>query len=157
MLKIMRDRWATNENALKEAIAKIKKINYDLQYKDLVKLTFEEIFNRGDETWGYSHTVDTKHITEIDDGDYQGTLIYLIPIDCYQPCENDYLMTYIGYGSCSGCDLLQHILDDFPSREEQNKRLLYLCKDIVANTIKPYQYGWRYDDRYSVVEVDQNA
>ena len=52
-----------------------------------------------------------KKITEIDDGDYQGTLIFLIPFKCYQPAEEDYIVTTVYYGSCGGCDTLLGILD----------------------------------------------
>lgn len=151
MLKIMRDLWAKNEDTLKKAIAEIEDVDA-LCYKDLVKLAFDKIFNTGKER-SYSELIlNTNHITEIDDGDYQGTLVYLIPFDTYQPSEGDYLMTYVGYGSCSGCDTLQDIQSCYHDREMQNKDLLELCKDIITNTIKPYNYGWRYHEEFDVVE-----
>lgn len=152
MLKIMRDKWAKNEGKLKEAIAKIEDIN-ELEYKDLVKLAFEEIFNDEEREFAYNKPrLLLKAITEIDDGDYQGTLVYLIPFDTYQPGEGDYLMTYVGYGSCSGCDTLQNIASCYHDRRMQNKDLLELCKDIITNTIKPYNHGWRYEGEFDVVE-----
>jgi hypothetical protein len=48
-------------------------------------------------------------MTVIDDGDYQGTQIFIIPTDTYQPSVKDYVMTDTYYGSCSGCDTLQAI------------------------------------------------
>lgn len=52
------------------------------------------------------YELDEDKITEIDNGDYQGTLIYLIPRNCYQPMASDYVYTSVFYGSCSGCDAL---------------------------------------------------
>lgn len=44
-------------------------------------------------------------ITELDHGDYQGTLLYVIPSSAYQP--SDYWYVMVSYGSCSCCDTLQ--------------------------------------------------
>jgi len=52
---------------------------------------------------------DPSRIHEINDGDYQGTLLYVIPEQGYQPRTYFYVM--VDYGSCSGCDTLQRICD----------------------------------------------
>ena len=156
MLKIMRDKWEKNWKGLESDLSRIADIS-KLEYKDLVKLTFARIYNKGDEAGIHSpyKRLDLTHITQIDNGDYQGTLIYLIPFDTYQPSEGEYLMTYVGYGSCSGCDTLLSIIDYYPCRatEKQVSQLLALCKDIVTNTIKPYNYGWRSEEIFEVAEV----
>ena len=54
---------------------------------------------------------DLDRMTVIDDGDYQGTQIFIIPKNTYQPSVEDYVMTNTYYGSCSGCDTLQAICD----------------------------------------------
>lgn len=46
-------------------------------------------------------------IHEIDDGHYQGTLVYVIGAEGYQP--SDYWYVKVDYGSCSGCDTLEAI------------------------------------------------
>lgn len=59
---------------------------------------------------------DPKRIHEIDDGNYQGTLVYVIGAAGYQP--SDYWYVKVGYGSCSGCDTLLSIRgygDDKPT------------------------------------------
>ena len=53
-------------------------------------------------------SIDPERIHEINDGDYQGTLVYVIGASGYQP--DDYWYVKVGYGSCSGCDTLEHIL-----------------------------------------------
>jgi len=96
MLKIIKDKWNKNESLLRTALAEGSKFNC-YQYMDMVKLAFSFIFNDG--TLGnYEGALDLDGLTEIDDGDYQGTLLYLIPFKTYQPAEYEYLMTYVGYG-----------------------------------------------------------
>lgn len=141
MLKKLLEKWNENKDLLKSELA----IRIDLNscnYKDLVKLTFEIIFNTGCEC--YEETLNTERITEIDDGNYQGTLLFLIPFDTYQPSEYEYLMTYVNYGSCSGCDTLQAIRgwSDGKLNATQVNQFMDLCKDIICNTIKPYNSGW---------------
>ena len=141
MLKIIADKWAKNQNKLREELTKTN-IEF-LRYKDLVHLTFKIIYN-DDEHAVWPPNINVNRITEIDDGNYQGTLLFLLPFDIYQPMECEYLMTYVGYGSCSGCDTLQHILslnNDWDAKypnERQVNDLMVLCKDILANTICPY-------------------
>lgn len=48
---------------------------------------------------------DPTRIHKIDDGDYQGTLVFVIGATGYQPF--DYWYTRVYYGSCSGCDALE--------------------------------------------------
>ena len=64
-------------------------------------------------------------------------------------------MTYVGYGSCSGCDTLQGIQgwdDDRLPTEAQINDYMMLCKDIITNTIRPYNHGWRNNSDYDTVE-----
>ena len=72
-------------------------------------------------------------MTVIDDGDYQGTQIFIIPEDTYQPSVGDYVMTDTYYGSCSGCDTLQRICnyeDGFPT-DGQVKEYMTLALHLV--------------------------
>lgn len=84
--------------------------------------------------------------------------MYLIPFKTYQPCEYEYLMTYVNYGSCSGCDTLESILSDgeYNSKVptvQQLKDYMSLCRDLINNTIKPYNGGWREDEDFKTVEI----
>ncbi len=76
---------------------------------------------------------DLKRLTVIDDSDYQGTQIFIIPKDVYQPKIGDYVMTNNYYGSCSGCDTLKGIRnyeDGLPS-EQQVKEYMNLALHLV--------------------------
>ena len=147
MLKYCRDKWDKNEKLLEKALNYLSyKELYDLRYVDLVKLVVKWILNDGkDDNSGYWNCV---KITCIDDGDYEGTQLYLIPKNTFQPSEYEYLMTYVGYGSCSGCDTLLSI-----QYEENNiKEFVQLCRDIICNIVKPYNCGWRNEEEFNIVE-----
>lgn len=150
MLKILKKKWAKNSDKLFKKISEVYTddcSSWDSNYADLVKLTFDIIYN--DENNWDCDTLDVDHITEVDNGDYQGTLLFLIPFRTYQPSEGEYLMTYIGYGSCTVCDALQSALcnDD----EQRTKELFAIAKDLITNAIRPYNHGWQYDGDFDRV------
>ena len=144
MLKYCKDKWSKNEELLRQALS-FETLDC-LEYKDLVRLSVKWILNSGENNHG---DWDCDNIKCIDDGDYQGTLLYLIPKNTYQPGEYEYLMTYVGYGSCSGCDTLQGLQMEKNNIDEYVK----LCKDIVCNIIKPYNCGWRNEEEFEPVEL----
>ena len=158
MIKYCIEKWDKNKDLLRSALNNNELLNHVLnknddnpleylEYKDLVKLTVIFILNDENE-WN------ENKIKEIDDGDYQGTLLYLIPEDTYQPNSSEYLMTFVEYGSCSACDTLQTIQCylDIRSRDKSIDDLMNLCKDLICNMIKPYNIGWRYDERFSTIK-----
>ena len=158
MIKYCIEKWDKNKDLLKSVLNNNRLLNHVLnrndddpleylEYKDLVKLTVMFILNDENE-WN------ENKIKEIDDGDYQGTLLYLIPEDTYQPNSSEYLMTFVEYGSCSACDTLQTIQCylDIRSRDKSIDDLMNLCKDLICNMIKPYNTGWKYDERFSMIK-----
>ena len=157
MIKYCIEKWDKNKDLLRSVLDNNKLLNHVLnknddpleylEYKDLVKLTVMFILNDENE-WN------ANKIKEIDDGDYQGTLLYLIPEDTYQPNSSEYLMTFVEYGSCSGCDTLQAIqcFLDTKSRDKSIDDLMNLCKDLICNMIKPYNTGWRHDERFGTIK-----
>jgi hypothetical protein len=151
MLKYCLDKWNKNKGLLKEKVKKDSSLN-ECDYRYLVKLVVDFVLNPGeDDRW------DSEHITVIDNGDYQGTQLFLIPRDTYQPSEYDYLMTYVNYGSCSGCDTLISIQDIWGDEkgltERQVKDFMTLCKDLVTNMVKPYNCGWRSEEGFEQVAM----
>ena len=150
MIKYCLDKWNKNYKRLEAALEKDTKLNC-CEYEYLVKQVVDYILNDND---GDSYDKwDSGHITVVDNGDYQGTQLFLIPKNTYQPCEWDYLVTYVGYGSCSGCDTLLAIQDwhNGPPTPEQLKDYMTLCKDLITNMIKPYNCGWRDNDEFKEV------
>ena len=156
MMKIMKKLWNKNQDKLREELSSRDDLN-ECGYVDLVKIAFDKIYN--DENRTDSENLCTDKVHEIDDGDYQGTRIYLIPFDTYQPDPKDYLMTSVWYGSCTGCDVLLAAQEWGGGKltEQQVKDFMSICKDLICNTIKPYNYGWRHDDRFDIVEEGDNS
>lgn len=74
---------------------------------------------------------DPERIHQIDDGDYQGTLVFVLAAKGYQPSR--YWYVKVSYGSCSGCDTLQAIsgYSDEPPTDEQIKEYMTLALHIV--------------------------
>jgi len=74
---------------------------------------------------------DPERIHSIDDGDWQGTLLFVIGSDGYQP--SDYWFVKVDYGSCSGCDTLKGIrqYNDDPPSEAQVKDYMTLALHIL--------------------------
>lgn len=96
-------------------------------YKDIVKAVIS-LISMYDDSY---ESPDPELIHEIDDGDYQGTLLYVIASKGYQP--DTYWAVKVGYGSCSGCDTLEAIRDysDDAPYEQQVKDYLTLCLHII--------------------------
>jgi len=112
MIKEFVDRFEEKKNNLKQ----IFKEKHPEDYADLVKSVISILAN--DETYG---GLDPEKIHCIDDGDYQGTLLFIIPEKTYQP--DVYWAVKVGYGSCSGCDTLESIrgwLDNSPTEDQVN-------------------------------------
>jgi len=152
MIKFCLEQWDKNKERLEDRLDDDRKLN-SCDYEYLVKLVVNYVLN--DEEPRYGEDYDSENITVIDDGHYQGTLLFVIPQKTYQPSEYEYLMTYVGYGSCSGCDTLQSIQswnDEKPTKQ-QLKDYMTLCKDIVTNMIRPFNSGWRDDDKFRTVEI----
>ena len=154
MLKYCLKMWDKNRDKLQKDIESDTKLN-SCDYKYLVEKVISIIFN--DEDADYNHKWDAGNITAIDNGDYQGTLLFVIPKDGYQPDETDYLITFVNYGSCSGCDTLlaiQEWKENAKPTEEQVKDYMTLCKDLVCNIVKPYNSGWRNEKEFEQVEME---
>ena len=77
-----------------------------------------------------------NRIHKIDDGNYQGTLLFVVGAGGYQP--SDYWSVFVGYGSCSGCDTLQNIMrySDDPPNAEQLNDLMGLALNVVQGLKK---------------------
>ena len=93
-------------------------------YKDLVESVIKVLNPKGE----YNNP-DPKRVHEINDGDYQGTLVYVIGSTGYQPSV--YWYVKIAYGSCSGCDALESIKQGEGSIERREHDYMLLALHIV--------------------------
>ena len=130
MIKEFVERWNKYKGNLEQYFRNTKQKEYE-SYYDIVKLLFEKVINQ-EETNGYKFDMDNTTI--IDDGDYQGTQLFIIPLNCYQPNATEYIVTNTYYGSCSGCDTLQAIssydCEELPD-EEQIKDYMQLALHLL--------------------------
>lgn len=107
MIQEFVERFEKNKDKVREMLASHKRHydwgeSWEIEYKDIVKAVITVLHD------GYG-CPDPENIHEIDDGDYQGTLVYVIPEECYQP--SDYWYVRVAYGSCCVNDTLQSITD----------------------------------------------
>ena len=157
MLKYCVEKWDKNKTLLMNALQSEEIYNKlgSYEYADLVKLVVKYILNDGKAEEYDAGEWDEYNITEVDNGDYRGTLLYLIPANTYQVSEYEYLITFVDYGSCNGCDTLLRIQFDMPkykyrkSDEQftiQKRRtiedLMTLCLHLVQHMKKPYISVW---------------
>ena len=120
--------WEENKYKLEEYFKNTNQTEYD-SYEVIVKKVFELCLSNAYSRDGWC----SDKMTVIDDGDYQGTQIFIIPADTYQPEVEDYVMTDTYYGSCSGCDTLQRICNyeyGLPT-EEQVAQYMTLALHLV--------------------------
>ena len=100
-------------------------INYTKILKVALKAMFEDDY---DEYYGYPNY---ENIHVIDDGDYQGMLLFIVPEYGYQPSV--YWKFTVFYGSCSYCDTLQRILDEDDDKDQQIKDLMTLALHMIQS------------------------
>lgn len=154
MLKIILERWEKNKDKLKE-VFRTQKAFMHCSYKYFVKTVFDVIYNTNASRKS-GEKVFTDKIHQINDNKYGDTLLYIIPLANHILTECDYLITYVRYGSCSITDTLMEIWESNKGEylnEKQVKDFMTLAKDILQNTIKPYNYGWRNDGRFERIEI----
>lgn len=122
MIKEFVERWEANKDKIREFF-----INKPPEsYQDVVETV---VANITDEEYG-DVSPDPKRIHMIDDGDYQGTLLFVIAEKGYQP--DTYYFCKIDYGSCSGCDTLQQVRDDLKG-DKQIDAYMQLALHVVQN------------------------
>ena len=124
--------WEKNKGKLEEYFRTTPQSEYD-SYELLVRRLFDIVINPSIENDYYGF--DTKNFLVIDDGDYQGTQIFILHIDTYQPSVEDYVYTNTYYSSCSVCDTLLSINENGYSSElpdeEQVKDYMRLCLHLL--------------------------
>lgn len=113
----------------KESIAEGFRLSFPDDYMEIVKAVVRTLDD--DE-------LDPERIHLIDDGDYQGTLVFVIGTRGYQP--SDYHYVKVSYGSCSGCDTLEAIKMECPWADDgraasdgQIYDLMTLALHVVQN------------------------
>ena len=144
MIKEVVNAWKENMNKLQEYYKNTKQVEYG-SYEEIVKNIFEIVINpylENNSKYPLEKGFNTEEMTVIDDGDYQGTQLFILPLNVYQPNAEEYVVTNIYYGSCSGCDTLLAIQDydtDKLPNEEQVKDYMQLSLHIIQKCKMLYE------------------
>lgn len=130
MIQEFVDIFIKNKEVLKEQYRR----KFPGSYTEIVKSVIELLTDRDE----YCGVPDPNRITVIDDGDYQGTLLYIIGEVEYQP--STYWRIFVDYGSCSVCDTYDAICsnsswdgDNEIYTEQQIDDIWTLALHIVQN------------------------
>ena len=129
MIQEIIKRWEENKYKLEEYFSTTKQEKF-ASYEAIVQKIFELVINSDEDSY---ERFNINKMTVIDDGYYQGTQIFIIPKDTYQPNIDDYLITHTYYGSCSGCDVI-HDIRNYSSglpTEQQVKEYMILALHLV--------------------------
>jgi hypothetical protein len=123
MIKEFVQKWEERKREIREKFT----VSHPESYEDIVRAVIEILYDED----AYDGTPNPECIHEIDDGDYQGTLVYVVAESGYQP--RTYWYVRVDYGSCSGCDTLEAIrqYDGEPPTEEQTIQYMRLALHIL--------------------------
>lgn len=127
MIKEFIKKWEKYKRDLENYFKTNKQSEYD-SYEKIVKKIIELIINK-DSSDKYLY----GDLLVIDDGNYQGTQIFIAHINCYEPSIEDYIYTNNYYGTCSGCDTLLGIscYEDGLPNEQQIKEYMNLSLHLI--------------------------
>lgn len=120
--------WDKNNHKLLEHFKKEAPAGYEGIVKKLVDIVINPYLRETSE-YPIQCGLNINRMTVIDDGDYQGSLLYIIPFDVYQPSPDEYVATSVYYGSCSVCDTFQGIESEM---EFDDKTYRYIITDNIA-------------------------
>lgn len=118
-------------DAAREELRAEFKTAHPEDYEAIVKAVVRVLGGTEDDDYDDYNQPDVNRIHVIDDGDWQGTLVFVIGARGYQP--STYWYTMVGYGSCSGCDTLQRIssYSGVPPTDRQADEYMTLALHIV--------------------------
>lgn len=153
MLKYCIEKWEQNKNILKNALSKDVNLN-TCDYEYLVHMVVKFILNKN--VRENDVRFDERNIVVIDHGDYQGSQLFVVAEEAYQPGHWQYIIGYQDYGSCSGCDTLKSIQSSgyTTHNETQLKEYMALCKDIVCSFIRPFSSLYTLDGDSMWIECE---
>lgn len=113
------DRFQEIKPKLLEQFSQEEPNDYEDIFKQTLKLMFDE----------KSYDLpDFERIHVIDDGDYQGTYIFVVAAGSYQP--STYWATRVDYGSCSGCDTFQ-IYSDYNNPQNSAPEMVTMVLHMI--------------------------
>ena len=143
MITLFVEAWDANKERLREYFKTHEMEVYSI-YKQLVRVLFDCVINPYlEEVKGIiPYDARDEEITVIDNGDYQGTQLFALHKETYQPSAWEYVLTHQYYGSCSGCDTLMGITENLEDKlpgDEQVEMFMTLCLHLLQRCTIPYE------------------
>mgnify|MGYP003348214952 CR=1 FL=1 len=126
MIEQFTKRWFSHNHIVREQFEK----ELPHSYSDIVEAVITMLHDEDE----YA-SIDPERIHKIDDGNYQGTLVYVIGESGYQP--STYWYVKVEYGSCSGCDTLENILSGDYGHETQEEADAWKKISCAKSPAKP--------------------
>ena len=146
MIEHFVNQWYENRQELESFLEKEydqseDKRYWGVGYRYLFRKVFElvvtqprEIRDRHDQRWN-NYSWDWSRFRTIDDGEYQGEIVFIMVPNVYQPSlDKDYYFTSVVYGSCSHCDTMQHVQEVVETKEEKIQALMLAALHMVQAT-----------------------
>lgn len=137
MIKEFVEAWDKNKDKLEKYFTDTIQTEYD-SYSQIVRKLFEIVINPYMEettNWRLDDGFILDKMKVIDDGDYQGTQIFIIPLNTYQPSVEEYVYTNTYYGSCSGCDTLYSI-SSYDTDEKPNENQVRAYMELALHLLQ---------------------
>lgn len=128
MLKYCVDQWEKNKENLRSAFE-----NCDIysDYDAFARLVIENIFPK----WK-NYKLNIQYYAE-----YQGEVVFFIHSDTWN--KEELFLSYLSYGSCSGCDALKAATEISETRVND---MMVIALSFIQNMTHPYSNG--YIDEY---------
>ena len=139
MIKGFIEKWLKYNKDLESYLRNHNQSEY-ATYEQLVEILIKEIINKDEEF--ECNTYNINEIVVLDHGDYQGTQIFILHKNVYQPEPCDYIYTNTYYGSCSRCDTLLQIsnYDTKLPNEHQIKGYMNLMLNLLQKFRRIEEY-----------------
>lgn len=135
MISKFMDKWESRRSEIEDLYS----TKHPESYSEIVREAINLLRGDSDDDENYDESIpDPERIHSIDDGHYQGTLLFVIGAKGYQP--STYWFVKINYGSCSGCDWLEGTRgysDEKPSKEQTDEYVRMVAH--VIQGLKPMQ------------------
>jgi hypothetical protein len=110
--------WFANGAKLRESFANSE----PTEYTDIVRMLAKHVLS--------DCNVDSERIFEVNFGDYQGRIVYILGAKGYQPQKH--WVTDVNYGTCSGCDALLQAAEP-KDKEERVQNYMTLALHLLQH------------------------
>ena len=118
--------WEENKDSIRQWFETVDEITYE----NIVEHLITDVFIKDNKQ------VFSKEFTTINKGYYCGMLVFILSNNStYADTINDFYVTYVDYGSCPYCDVLEYALG-VKDKEERVRQLMLIALHLIQK-LKP--------------------